>query len=457
MIGLLLVLAGVTGPAPSVDTSVLSFGRFGRVSVYEPARPPTSVALFFSGDGGWNAGVVDMARAMAQHGSLVLGIDTPRYLAAIDRNGGPCASLAVDAEALSQYGQKVLGLPAYRPPLLVGYSSGAGLSYATLAQAPANTFEGSLSLGFDPALPLRTDLCAGGDIHTRPSANGRGRVLLPVDHLTARWIVLQGNDDQVWPADSAAAFVDRVTGAELVRLPRVGHGFGVQSAWLPQFTDAVARLAPAPSAPPPPELGDLPVVGLPMPASPRDYFAIVLSGDGGWASIDKEIGEELVKAGVPTVGFNSLQYFWHRRTADEAAGALARLIRHYQQAFGRTGVIVVGYSRGADVLPIMLSRLPAGLLDQVKLAAFLGLEHETSLEFRVGDWVGSRAEGATRLLPEVERLAGHPLLCIYGAREGDTLCPDLPAGLADVVRLEGGHHFDGDYHALARLVLDRVK
>jgi len=70
---------------------------------------------------------------------------------------------------------------------------------------------------------------------------------------------------------------------------------------------------------------------------------------------------------------------------------------------------------------------------------------------------GSWRDAPYPLLPEVQKLAGHPMLCVYGAKEGDTLCPDLPAGLADVRELGGGHHFDGDYRGLARLVLDYVK
>ena len=443
--------------AHRAENAALHFGRFGDVAVYRPAGVPAHTALFFSGDGGWNQGVIDMAHTLAQGGTLVLGVDTPRYLKAVDAGAGKCTYLAADAEALSQYAQKELGLPQYQPPLLVGYSSGAGLVYATLAQAPANTFTGALSIGFDPHLPTRTALCGQNGLTTVATHDGAARVVQPLAHLPEPWIILHGDLDQVWPADSAEAFVRQVTGAEIVRLPRVGHGFSVEGAWVGQLKDAVARLTLVPAAAPTPtDLGDLPVVTLPMPATPRDYFAIVLSGDGGWASIDKQIGEELVRTGVPTVGFNSLQYFWRKRAPEEASSDLERMIRHYQQAFGREQVILVGYSRGADVLPLMASRLPASLLAQVRLMAFLGIEHETNLEFRLGDWLGAQHAAAYKLLPELQKLAGHPMLCVYGAHEGDTLCPDVPAGLMEVVQLEGGHHFDGDFHSLARLIMARV-
>jgi type IV secretory pathway VirJ component len=270
--------------------------------------------------------------------------------------------------------------------------------------------------------------------------------------------VLHGALDQVWRADSAAEFVRAVPEGEFVSLPGVGHGFSAAENWMPQFKEAVARLTPAAgAAPSAAQIANLPLTELPVPGSSVDYFAVVLSGDGGWASIDKQIGDELARSGVPVVGFNSLQYFWSRKTPDQAAADLDRIIRHYQGAWHKRDVVLVGYSRGADVLPLMVSRLPASQVDRIRLIAFLGLQHTTDLEFRLGDLIRGQTRAPYLLRPEILKLAGRPMLCVYGSKERDTLCPDLPAGLADVVELGGGHHFDGDYRGLARLVLEHVK
>ncbi|HEY7681121.1 MAG TPA: AcvB/VirJ family lysyl-phosphatidylglycerol hydrolase [Gemmatimonadales bacterium] len=49
------------------------------------------------------------------------------------------------------------------------------------------------------------------------------------------------------------------------------------------------------------------------------------------------------------------------------------------------------------------------------------------------------------------------MLCVSGGHQSDTLGPDLPAGLAKTVRLEGTHHSDGDHRGKTRLILDRAK
>ena len=45
------------------------------------------------------------------------------------------------------------------------------------------------------------------------------------------------------------------------------------------------------------------------------------------------------------------------------------------------------------------------------------------------------------------------MLCIYGEDEKDSLCPKLDPKRFTVVKLKGGHHFDGDYAGLAREIL----
>jgi type IV secretory pathway VirJ component len=55
----------------------------------------------------------------------------------------------------------------------------------------------------------------------------------------------------------------------------------------------------------------------------------------------------------------------------------------------------------------------------------------------------------------VEAIGEVPVLCVQGADEHDSLCPEV-AGRPRVRRevLTGGHHFDGDYGRLAGLILD---
>jgi type IV secretory pathway VirJ component len=438
----------------SVATETVRFGRFGPVVLYHRRTQPHSVVLLVSGDGGWKLGVVNMAREIARMDALVVGIDVRSYLAGLAAAPERCSYAAADFEALSQSLQRRMAFPRYIPPILLGYSSGATLVYATLVQAPPGTFAGAISLGFCPDLLLPRPLCRGNGLEWGPAPAGRGVSFSPAGHLPAPWVVLQGEQDAACPAGQAIAFAGKVRGARTVLLPRVGHGFSVTGHWTPQLRTILTAMSPAASPPPAraPGVADLPVVELPVRGSKR--LAVIVSGDGGWASLDRQIGEALSGAGVSVVGLNSLQYFWHRRTPDGAAADLTRIARHYLAAWHASELMLIGFSHGADVLPFMVSRLPADLRSKVALVALLGVSHRAQFEFRLSDLLGAtRDAGAQATVPEIGRLRGTRILCVYGTEESDTACRDLPRDLATSVGLRGGHHFGGAYREIAAEIL----
>jgi len=184
-------------------------------------------------------------------------------------------------------------------------------------------------------------------------------------------------------------------------------------------------------------------------------MAVILSGDGGWAPLDRGIARTLAQNGVSVVGWDSLRYFWTARTPETASRDLARILRRYLQARPGLRVLVVGYSSGADALPFMVNRLPRDLRDRLALIALLAPAGEAFFEFRVGRWIGASGDGPA-LAPELERLASARVLCLYGADERQSACARLAKGQYTVVELPGGHHFDGDYPALARRILQAV-
>ena len=201
---------------------------------------------------------------------------------------------------------------------------------------------------------------------------------------------------------------------------------------------------------------DLPLVEVVAP-QPGRTFAVLYSGDGGWAAIDKSVAAALQRHGVSVVGVNSVKYFWRTRTPDGAAADLARVIRHYASAWNADSVVLVGYSRGAGVVPFLVNRLPDDLRSRVQLVALLGAEHTAGFTFHLTDVLTSGAgKNALPVMPEIRRLGAVRLICFHGEEERDTLCPEL-APPSVVVKLPGGHHFDRDYAALGERIYDQLR
>lgn len=226
----------------SAATETTSFGRFGQVYLYRAVEHPSHVALLVSGDGGWKLGVVGMAQQLSTLDTLVVGIDIRRYLKSLESSQDSCSYPTGDFEELSRFVQDELGYSDYVRPLLVGYSSGATLVYATLIQAPPGTFSGAISLGFCPDLPLTKTMCEGNGLQWATQPNHKGVIFLPSNNLTSPWIVMQGTTDQVCDPAATQTYVRQVSQSELVLLPKVGHGYAVKRNWWPQFRSAFSQI-----------------------------------------------------------------------------------------------------------------------------------------------------------------------------------------------------------------------
>ena len=206
----------------------------------------------------------------------------------------------------------------------------------------------------------------------------------------------------------------------------------------------------------PPRLRGLPLVEE-RAAVPGRTLAFVFTGDGNWAILVRAMARELAKHGVSSVGLKARTYLLRRRSADEVARDVEAVLRHYLAAWEQERVVLAGLSRGADLLPFVVRRLPAELRRRVELLALFSAARTTSFRFRWSDLLGPHERpGDVPLLPELEALRGTPILCVSGESDAAALCPSLPPGLAECVTLDAGHNLDRDYLYAAELILQRI-
>ncbi len=194
------------------------------------------------------------------------------------------------------------------------------------------------------------------------------------------------------------------------------------------------------------------------PPPPGETFAIVLTGDGGWAELVRQVAEGLTAADVPCVGWDSRAYYWTRRTPDAAATDLAHLIGRYRREWHRPRVLLIGYSRGADVLPFLVHRLPESERAGIRLVALLAPGKSIDFEFHLADYLrSSRSKASLSVPPEIAKLKGWPLLILYGDRDEESCVATLPPDLGDIRVLPGDHHLGRDYPRIIRDILEARK
>jgi type IV secretory pathway VirJ component len=435
----LLLQAGMAQAAPRSVT--VANDTLGQVQVVAPEGEPRMFVVAISDRDGLTEARRAEADRLAGHEAAVALIDLPDLQRRIDASDDDdCHYTFGDFEDLARVAQRQLGMTSWRWPLLLGTGDGGTLAYLAMAQAPDNTAGGAVSIGFAPHLAGRLPLCEGA---IATGVHDGIQSYAPPKTLPASWRWIAAEQ----PAPDAAAFASASPLAELLVVP------GDAEARFRAAMDALIELG----APPAGTLADLPLVELPAKGKPR-ALAVFISGDGGWRDIDKQIGEYLQANGVGVIGIDTLRYFWSSKPPEVVAADLDRIVAHYQQLWQVHKTALAGYSFGADILPLAWGKLKPATRNATELVALLSPEPTADLEVTVSGWLGLSSSSEVPVRPYLAAMPAAKVMCIYGQEEqaDDTACtiPELPME-ARLMR-PGGHHFDGNYQAIADAMLARL-
>jgi len=457
--------------ASAEDT--IRVGAFGKVTLYKPKTTPNAVVLFVSGDGGWNSGVIEMAKNIADQGALVAGIDIQHYFKAIKKQTSKCYYPAGDFEELSLILQKKLKLKQYLKPILIGYSSGATLVYGMLAQAPANTFNGALALGFCPDIETDRTLCDGSGLTSHVLKKGKAYYLDKTEKLTAPFIVLQGITDQVCNYAETKKYMEGLKQGKLITLSKVGHGFSVTKNWLPQFVDAYKEILNTPNyakqkSEQNPLLKEQHLAPLPfempltlIPSKNKDEnqpIAFVISGDGGWTSFDQSVGEALAEKGISVIGLDAQKYFWNAKTPSETASEISKAVEHYLQQWNKKSFILVGYSFGASVVPFTAANFPESLKEKLKGVYSLSPDVKADFEIHIADMLSLESSNDNYdVISEIKKIKAYNPVCFFGSEEDPEIRKRFAASDIKTIEIPGSHHYNNDYIKIAEDILKEIK
>lgn len=416
------------------------------VHYFAPADPAkiTGLTIVISDNQGWDDAATALADHLTKSGQAVAGLELPVYRAALAKETYPCVMFLRDMETFARNVEETLPLNQYRPPVILGIGAGSAIAYATAGTVLPNTFAAGIGLRFDPVIDLGHKLCLPLADPSAPAPDSGPIRYGPVtDHETP--FFFSPSTSFAAPGGGLDGFVSAMKQAHVVT------DKGSDIATVDAALADLAKLGKTETT-----IDGLPVVEIqPNPAEAgRHPLVIFYSGDGGWRDIDKKIGAYLADQGYPVVGISSLEYFWHKKSPETMATDLDRLIRHYRTLAQDNGVMLVGYSFGADVMPFMVSRMAPDTKGEVKSVSLLGISEHASFKIRLQGILGALNTDGPATLPELMKLRGIPVQCVYGEAEQDSVCAQKELdGVVERVEMKGGHHFDGDYLGTANLIM----
>lgn len=451
----LLFIHGSIAQGASPEEITLSSENFGEVKIFRRESGTKNLILFMSGDEGLTESSLANARALTTTETAVAAIRWPQLRATLEAQKSRCANIWIDLENLAKTVQTKLKFKTYTMPLVVGEGSGAAIALAAHAQAPDHTFVGGVGLRFCPQFKMKKPICADNGFAAKAS-NSQFEVY-DIESVSpervATWASIFVPNSPACTLAAVKTLTQRVNGPKPLEAKSDGR-----EEMAAAITEILRKTSTADVEQGTIEsLKDLPIIVAEPSDEARkkastDYFVILYSGDGGWAAFDKDIAKAFNDVGIPLVGLSTLSYFWQKRTPDDSANDLKRILVHFQQKWGFKRALFLGYSFGGDVSPFLISRLPPELQAMIQQITLMSSSGFAEFEFHFGDWFFNSGKGQS-MTPELEKLAGRiRIQCLYGDEEKDPYCPKIDAKKFSVMKLKGGHRFDGDIPKLIKII-----
>jgi type IV secretory pathway VirJ component len=441
-----LIFAMAADASATAPTTQLQYGLFGTVTLAQPAGTPKRSVLLFSDHGGFGGAALDYAQGLAQSGSFVVGINLDAYLAQLESLQDKCSFPAGHVEEMAHWMERHVDMPSYQPPYVVGLGAGADFAYAVSVQAPSGTFVGLATLGYDFDLRLPRSFCKG-DAGVATVQDGGSFRVAPVGKLPLPWTARP-----FAPGARVNGFLGAVSKALSLQRDAARNDGAALARELDRLNQPQANAVATDDS-----LSDLPLTEIAPQGASDHRIAIMLTGDGGWAGLDKGVAAVLSQHGVRVIGLSSLEFFWHKKDAAQITDAVARVIAHYSAHYSQARFVLIGYSFGASLVPVVGNRLPEAERAKVSGGVMISPDDAAVFEIHVGDWFGNTAHSdALPLGPEVAHVKV-PLVCVSGETEDDAWCPvAAKLGPVKLVQLPGGHHYDGDYDKLGAAILQAL-
>lgn len=435
----LTILIALTVSAPSQTSTTgavsVSSGRLNDIRLVAPEGDPKAMVVYFSDRTGWKLADDTNVAALKGDGNAVLGVDMASYAVELDKADGVCLYVVAEITNLAQNAQRMLGIQTYLPPIVAGVGQGATFAYAALADAPSNTLGGAVGWDFRNELTLRLPFCPG----SKSTLNASGK----------SW----SYGFNVATPEAATIFVDTSLIDTIRKQASSQDNVFVEeldsATAADQLVQAVSTLSDVAEP-----FGGLPAVDLPS-STPTKAVAIFVSGDGGWRDIDKTMGEWLATRGVHVVGLDALRYFWSKRTPEQLAADI-RTLAGDADPQANLPILLIGYSFGADTIPFSYKLLPPDMMDRVRVIGLLSPSQTASFQVTVTGWLGVD-DGGYDVPGAIATLPKEKVVCIYGENETDSGCTNPALQGVETIKTGGGHHFDGNYQALAEKLLTAAR
>ncbi|MFN8583437.1 MAG: AcvB/VirJ family lysyl-phosphatidylglycerol hydrolase [Gemmatimonadaceae bacterium] len=236
-------------------------------------------------------------------------------------------------------------------------------------------------------------------------------------------------------------------------LRRRGYASGVSALGLSALLMAGAASVEAQARCDSVRVAALPVIERPATSDTNATLVVLLTGDGGWAGADEKVAIGLRARGAAVVGLNMRSYLGDKKTPDQVASDVGCIAQVFGDRWKRPRLMLLGYSRGADIVPFVAARWPAALRERLNMVAMVSLSQSANFKFHLIDLVRDvKRDDDVLVAPEIAKLKGLRVVCVYGEDESDSGCRGADPQVLTAYARPGGHRLTEGFEGVADIL-----
>jgi len=238
-------------------------------------------------------------------------------------------------------------------------------------------------------------------------------------------------------------------------------------SWQPAFPVSVAlssdiyainKLYTAEASEQKSSLDDLPLHILETSIQSDLPIFVFISGDGGWNTFNESFCTGLSRQGIPVVALDSQKYFWKSKSPEMATQALQKIIESYLKIWKRNKFVLSGYSFGANIVPFIANRLSQSVRESLNSLILISPNETGDFEIHLSDMLNlGLSKGKYNVLNEIQKGEIGKYLVVFSGDENQETQQAFKNKGVKIEILQGNHHFDSGYDALALMIGEKVK
>ncbi len=205
-------------------------------------------------------------------------------------------------------------------------------------------------------------------------------------------------------------------------------------------------------------VADLPLKVLPTSIESDLPMFVFISGDGGWNTFNESLCDYLNRKGIPVVALDSRKYFWSSKTPEEVTDDMVSVIEAYQKEWKREKFVLAGYSFGADIVPFVQNRLPLYIKSKLASSIMISPDNAGDFEVHLTDMLNlGLSKGKYDVIKELQKSDYKNIVVFFGSDESQNNREAFQQIGVKTETLEGDHHFDSGYEALADRIMSEIE